>query len=173
MQPSGASINSGNSAQLSVAATGTAPLSYQWFIGSSGDTSTPVNGGTTSTIVVAPATTTSYWVRVTGACGPVANSNAAIVAVTVCVPPQILNTLKDQTVLAGSIVSLTINVLGTNPTVSWFANGNLIAFGPTLITPPLTQTTQFRAHVTNACGVADSNVITITVTPPRRRTVLH
>jgi dual-action HEIGH metallo-peptidase len=173
LQPFGASINSGNSAQLSVAATGTAPLFYQWFVGSTGDTSTPVNGGTTSTIVVAPATTTSYWVRVTGACAPVANSNTATVAVTVCVPPQILNTLKDQTVLAGTVVSLTINVLGTNPSVSWSANGTLIAFGPTLMTTPLTQTTQFRAHVANACGSADSNLVTITVTSPRRRTVLH
>jgi hypothetical protein len=172
VQPSGASINSGNSAQLSVAATGTTPLSYQWFAGSTGDTSTPVNGGTTATIVVTPATTTSYWVRVTGACGPVANSNTVIVAVAVCTPPQILNTLKDQAVLAGSIISLTINVLGTNTSVSWFANGNLIAFGPTLTTP-LTQTTQFRAHVTNACGAADSNTITVTVVSPRRRTVLH
>lgn len=172
VQPAGASINGGNSAQLSVAATGTAPLSYQWFAGLSGDPSTPVNGGTTATIVVAPATTTAYWVRVTGACGPVANSNTAIVVVAVCVPPQIQNTLKEQTILAGSIVSLTINVLGTNTSVSWFANGNPIAFGPTLTTP-VTQTTQFRAHVTNACGVADSNTITITVVSPRRRTVLH
>lgn len=173
VQPSGASINSGNSAQLLIAATGTAPLSYQWFIGATGDTSTPVNGGTTSTIVVTPANTTSYWVRVTGACSPVANSNTATVAVAVCVPPQILNTLKDQTVFTGTIVSLSINVAGTNASVSWFANGNLIAFGPTLITAPLTQTTQFRAHVTNACGSADSNLATITVTLPRRRTVLH
>jgi hypothetical protein len=172
VQPIGGSINSGNSAQLSVAATGTAPLSYQWFVGPSGDTSTPVNGGTTATIAVVPATTTSYWVRVTGACGPFANSNTVIIAVALCVPPQILNTLKDQSVVAGSIISLTINVLGTNTSVSWFANGNLIAFGPTLTTP-LTQTTQFRAHVTNACGVTDSNTITITVVPPRRRTVLH
>jgi hypothetical protein len=172
VQPVGTSINSGNSAQLSVAATGTAPLSYQWFVGATGDSSTPVNGGTTSTIVVTPAATTSYWVRVTGACAPVANSNTATVAVTVCVPPQIVNTLKDQTVATGSIVSLTVNVLGTSAAVSWFANGNLIAFGPTL-TIPLTQTTQFRAHATNACGSADSNLATITVTPPRRRTVLH
>jgi hypothetical protein len=173
VQPFGASISSGNPAQLSVAATGTAPLSYQWFVGATGDTSTPVNGGTSSVIIVAPATTTSYWVRITGACAPVANSSTATVAVTVCAPPQILSTLKDQTILSGTIVSLTINVLGTTPSVSWFANGTLIAFGPTLTTAPLTQTTQFRAHVSNACGSADSNIVTITVTPPRRRTVLH
>jgi hypothetical protein len=173
VQPFGASINAGNSAQLSVAATGTAPLSYQWFAGSTGDTSSPVSGGTTSVVIVAPAVTTSYWVRITGACGPVANSNTASVTVIVCLPPQVLTTLKDQSVLAGTIISLTVNVLGTTPSVAWLANGNLIAFGPTLTTAPLTQTTQFRAHVTNACGAADSNSVTITVTPPRRRTVLH
>jgi hypothetical protein len=173
VQPFGASINSGNSAQLSVGATGTAPLSYQWFVGSAGDASTPVNGGTTATIVVAPATTTSYWVRVTGACGPAANSSTVIVTVAVCVAPQILNTLKDQTILAGTSASLTINYAGTAGTVAWLANGNVIAFGPTLTTGPLRQTTQFRAHVTNACGSADSNVATITVSSPRRRTVLH
>lgn len=173
VQPLGASINSGNSAQLSVAATGTAPLSFQWFVGSTGDTSTPVNGGTTATIVIAPATTTSYWVRVSGACAPVANGNTATVAVAVCAPPQILSTPKDRTVLAGTAASLTIDYLGANATVTWFANGNLIAFGPTLTTAPLTQSTQFRAHVANACGFADSTIITITVIPPRRRTVLH
>jgi hypothetical protein len=173
VQPFGASINSGNSAQLSVGASGTAPLSYQWFVGSTGDASTAVSSGTTATIVVAPAITTSYWVRITGACGPAANSNTVIVAVAVCVPPQIQNTLKDQTILAGTSASLTINYLGTAGTVAWLANGNVIAFGPTLTTGPLTQTTQFRAHVTNACGAADSNVATITVNSPRRRTVLH
>lgn len=173
VQPFSAQIVSGNSTQLFVGAAGTAPLSYQWFIGASGDTSTPVTGGTTSAIVVSPATTTSYWVRVSGQCAPVANSIAAVVVVEVCVPPQILGTLKDQTVLAGTIVSLSVNVTGTNANVSWFANGSLIAFGPTLTTVPLTQTTQFRAHATNACGVADSNLVTITVTPPRRRTVRH
>jgi len=172
VQPIGSSINGGNSAQLSVAATGTAPLSYQWFIGFTGDPSTPVNGATSSTIVVAPLNTTPYWVRITGACAPVANSNTATIAVSVCVPPQIVNTLKDQTVLAATVVTLSVTVTGTNASVSWTANGNLIAFGPTLTTT-LTQTTQFRAHVTNACGSADSNLVTITVTPPRRRPVLH
>jgi hypothetical protein len=173
VQPLSAAINSGNSAQLSVGAAGTAPLSYQWFIGNTGDTSTPVNAGTTPSILVSPANTTSYWVRVTGQCVPVANSITVTVAVTVCVPPQILNTLNDQTVAAGTTVSLNLNVTGTNPNVSWFANGNLIAFGPTLIIPALKQTTQFRAHVTNSCGSVDSNLVTITVMPPRRRAVLH
>ena len=177
-QPAGSAIISGSAAQLTVSAIGTAPFSYQWFAGSSGDASMPVNGGTIATIVVSPASTTSYWVRVTGQCAPVANSNSATVTVTVappCIPPQITSTLKDQSVIAGAAVSLSIDFIGTNTTVTWFqgANGTPIGSGQTFLTPPLTQTAQFHAHVANSCGVADSNVVTITVTPPRRRTVRH
>jgi len=172
--PSGSSITSGSTAQLSVTASGTGPFSYQWFTGLSGDVSTPVNGGTAATIVVTPANTTSYWVRVTGQCAPAANSSAATVVVTApCAAPQIIGTLKDQTVIAGTSLSLTVNYTGTAPTVTWFANGNPIAFTPTFLTPPVTQTTQFRARVTNLCGSVDSNVMTITVIAPRRRPVSH
>jgi len=174
-QPSGSAITSGNSAQLTVSASGTAPLSYQWFIGSSGDTSIPVNGATIAAIVVSPATTTSYWVRVTGQCSPVANSNAAMVTVTPCTPPQITSTLNDQTVVAGTTVSLGIDFTGQGVAVSWFQDASAIpaGFGPTFVTPPLTQTTQFHARAANSCGVADSNIVTISVTAPRRRTVRH
>jgi hypothetical protein len=176
-QPAGSAITSGSSAQLTVNASGTAPFSYQWFIGSSGDVSAPVNGGTIATIVVAPANTTSYWVRVTGQCAPAANSNNATVTVTAapCVPPQITSTLKDQTVIAGTAVSLSIDFTGTNATISWFqgTNGTPVGSGQTFLPPPLVQTTQFHARVANACGFAESNIATITVTPPRRRTVRH
>ena len=174
LPPAGSSITSGGSAQLSVIVNGTGPFSYQWFTGLSGDVSTPVNGGTAATIAVTPANTTSYWVRVTGQCAPAANSSAATVIVTApCTAPQIIGGLKDQTVIAGTSVSLTVTYSGTAPTVTWYANENPIAFTPTFLTPPLTQTTQFRARVTNLCGSVDSNVMTINVVPPRRRTVSH
>ena len=55
-----------NTATLSVVATTTAPfLTYQWFVGQSGDTRTPVSDGTLQSVVVHPTVTTSYWVRVT------------------------------------------------------------------------------------------------------------
>jgi hypothetical protein len=79
-QPASTTINSGSSATLTVTASGTAPLSYQWFTGPSGTTTTPVSGGTGPSITVSPTTTTSYWVRVTNSCGS-ANSSAATVTV--------------------------------------------------------------------------------------------
>jgi hypothetical protein len=175
-QPAGSAITSGSAAQLSVTASGTSPFSYQWFTGARGDVSMPVNGGTAAAIEISPAVTTSLWVRVTGQCAPVANSQAAVVIVTIpCVPPQVTGVLKDQTVLAGSTVTLTLDYTGQGASVSWFqgANANPIGSGQVFVSPPLTQTTQFHARVANACGTADSNTVTITVQSPRRRPVLH
>jgi VCBS repeat protein len=80
-QPQSKTITSGSSTTLSVTATGTAPLSYQWYVGASGNTGSPVSGGTGSSVTVSPTTTTSYWVRVSNSCGS-ANSSTATVTVT-------------------------------------------------------------------------------------------
>ena len=75
-------VASGTTATLTVTATGTEPLTYQWYQGLSGDTTTPV--GTNSANFTTPAltSTTSYWVRATTTSGPPANSNTATVTVS-------------------------------------------------------------------------------------------
>jgi hypothetical protein len=80
-QPTSRTIVAGQSTTLSVTATGTAPLSYQWYRGNSGNTSSPIAGANSSSVSVAPATTTNYWVRVSNACG-VMDSKTAAVTVT-------------------------------------------------------------------------------------------
>lgn len=85
-QPSSpGAITAGQSATLSVTASGTAPLSYQWYTGSSGNTSSPVANGTAASVTVSPTTTTSYWVRVSNSCGSV-NSVTVTVTVTTNTP---------------------------------------------------------------------------------------
>jgi hypothetical protein len=86
-QPTSRTISAGASTVLSVTASGTAPLSYQWYIGASGTTTTPVSGGTSASLTVAPSATTSYWVRVSNSCGT-ANSGTATVTVTQQPPPS-------------------------------------------------------------------------------------
>ena len=64
-QPSSQTIASGQPATLTVTATGTPPLAYQWYQGQSGDTSAPIPGATTSSFTTpALSTTTTYWVAV-------------------------------------------------------------------------------------------------------------
>jgi large repetitive protein len=79
-QPVGGTIPKNTSRLLTVTATGTA-LSYQWYRGASGVTTTPV--GTNSSQYQTPVLTKGtyqYWVRVTGTCGVVNSVTATIVA---------------------------------------------------------------------------------------------
>src|ERR1051325_3850535 len=62
-QPQGATIPSGNSTTLTVGVTGTSPFTYQWYIGTPQDTSSPT-GTNSASLIVSPTATTSYWVRV-------------------------------------------------------------------------------------------------------------
>lgn len=86
--PQSATITAGTPRTLTVAATGTS-LSYQWYRGASGDTSQPV--GTSSPSYTTPplSVTTSYWVRVTGACGT-ANSPTATLTVPLAAPTALV-----------------------------------------------------------------------------------
>jgi len=80
-QPASQNINSGQTATLSVVATGTLPLSYQWYQGKSPDTSNLIVDATGSSFTTpALTTTTSFWVKVSNTVGSV-NSNTATITV--------------------------------------------------------------------------------------------
>lgn len=73
--PRSQSIAAGQSATLTVSATGVQPLTYDWFEGDSGVTATPT--GEAATLLV-PSASRTYWVRVSNRCGS-ALSNAATI----------------------------------------------------------------------------------------------
>ncbi len=72
-QPMSQTLVNGQSANLSISASGDAgSLSYQWYLGDSGDTSSPINGATSSEITTsALSSNNSYWVQVTDVNGSV------------------------------------------------------------------------------------------------------
>lgn len=79
-QPAGVTINAGETAILSVAATGISPT-YQWYRGAKGDTSNPVPTGLDSTVTTPVLSeTASFWVMVTDG-GLSVDSEAAVAAV--------------------------------------------------------------------------------------------
>lgn len=179
-QPAGSTIVSGSATQLSVAANGTVPLSYQWFVGSSGDTSSPVGGGTTATIVVSPKVTTLYWVRIIGACAPFANSGAAVVTVTPAVCPPIV-AAAPQAIPSSDGFQLFVNASGgSSITYLWYqgavpGSGVAIGSGNGLHVNPAI-TTSYWCHIANNCGNStDSSVVSLTVVPKttRQRAVRH
>jgi hypothetical protein len=78
-QPASQSILQGQTVTLAVQATATAPVSFQWYEGSSGDISKPVAGATAQTFTTAALTrNTSFWVQVSNGCGSVQSATATI-----------------------------------------------------------------------------------------------
>jgi hypothetical protein len=169
-----ATITAGNSTVLTVSASGTATLSYQWYTGASGNTASPVAGGTTAQISVSPANTTTYWVRVTGQCAPVADSATVTVTVNpaVCVGAGISTQPGSPTITSGQTTSLSVVASGSAPfTYQWYIGASPSTTTPTgsnssSLTVSPTTNTQYWVRVTNSCGSANSNTATVTVNAP-------
>jgi hypothetical protein len=87
-QPLPTTVESGQSAQLSVVASGVEPMSYQWYQGPVGTVTVPV-GENTPTFTTPPLTVkTSYWVKVSN---PLLTTGVRSVLATVNVaPPAVL-----------------------------------------------------------------------------------
>jgi hypothetical protein len=166
------SISSGQSSTLSVSPTGTSPFTYQWYTGSSGDQSNPITGATSSSAVVSPTTTTSYWVKVTGQCAPPSNSPA--VTVTVACTPIAFGSVVAQpsTINVGQSSTLSVTTTGSGPfTFQWYrgsigdaSNPIFGATGSSTVVSPVTSTA-YWVHVTAPCGSQDGNV-TVFVNAP-------
>lgn len=117
-QPTGASIQSGQSTSLTVGTTALAGQIIQWYVGAPGSITSPVSGGTSTTVSVSPTVTTSYWARVTGTCGTSVDSAAA--TITVCNPPVIGIVSPTRYIVSGSSTPINTNATGSNLTYKWY-----------------------------------------------------
>jgi|GEM_PF-3344977 len=109
-----------SSVSLSVTAAGSG-LTYQWYSGVSGDTSSPLSGKTSSTYSppVATAGQQSYWVRVTSG-ATVENSETAVVKVV----PRILvitDPPLDRSTYVGDSFYYYVYTNGSNVTYQWYS----------------------------------------------------
>ena len=83
-QPTSQEVQSGTAIALSVAASGD-DLTYQWYIGNSGDTAAPVAGATSTTLTTgALSVSTNFWAQVSNAGG---NTDSDTAVITVTAPP--------------------------------------------------------------------------------------
>jgi hypothetical protein len=164
-QTSNRAIEAGSSTQLTVTATGTAPLVYQWYIGSPTDTSHPT-GTNNRAITVSPLVTTTYWAQVTGSCGSPSDSGGITVTVDPC--PVVTVGLPTATP-SGTNVILDVNATSVGQTLSyaWF-RGNTPGVGGAAvgntksITVAVTEVASYWVRVTNGCnGRAVSELITV------------
>src|SRR5262249_22749238 len=159
-------VNAGQSVSFTVAATGTAPLTYQWQKQVSGSWS---NVGTNSaTFTINSAATSdagSYRVVVSNSAGS-ATSNTATLTVKV-VAPSVTSNPTSQAVTAGQTVTFTVAGSGSPPpTVQWqvrasgsskFANiAGATATTYSFAAPISASGNQYRAVFTNSAGSATS-----------------
>jgi hypothetical protein len=171
-QPQPSSINPGGSTNVAVTVTGTGPFNYKWYTGVSGNTTNLISDGTSNTILVSPASTTTYWVRITNACGSV-DSAAATVTVNACVAPGISSQPPNTTIWAGENAVVHVTATGS-PTLTyqWYAGESGSTTSPlpgqttSTLTWPQDRTFNFWVRVSNGCGTVNSSTFTITV---RRR----
>ena len=113
VQPLGQGVAVGTAATLSVTASGTAPLSYQWWDGAGA-----ILDATNASYVLNPAETNNsdnYFVVVTNTYGAITSSVAALV---VYLPVNITSQPQNQTVPAGGNVSFSVSVSGTGPSLT-------------------------------------------------------
>ncbi|WP_432890039.1 ExeM/NucH family extracellular endonuclease [Kribbella sp. CA-245084] len=111
-QPQDATITSGGTATLTVAASGTGPLTYQWFQGTAPDTANPV-GTDPSFTTPALTATTPYWVRVSGPGGQADSRTATVTVGTPCSGPAVSIGSVEGTTDISPVAGQTVTIRGT------------------------------------------------------------
>src|SRR6266478_3902024 len=169
-QPASQTVTAGQTASFSVAATGTAPLSYQW------QRNGVAIGGATSSNYTTPATTSSdngaqFTVAVSNTAGSVTSNAATLTVNAASVAPSITTQPTSQTVIAGQAATFSVAATGTAPiSYQWRKNGTAIsgASSASYTTPAATSSdsgSQFTVVVSNSAGAVTSAAATLTVNP--------
>ena len=177
-QPVSQTVNPGTFVTLSVVATGSPTITYQWS-----KNGVPIENATLNTLSLGPVTEAdqaNYAVVVTNAAGSVTSETAFV---SVNDPVVITTSPASQTVNPGTSVTLSVVATGTAPlTYVWRKNEQTID-GATAATLDLGQVTAASAGnydviVSNVVGPVPSNVAILAVnapveivTPPASQTV--
>jgi hypothetical protein len=171
-QPANTSVTAGATANFTVVATGTAPLSYQWS-----KSGTAIAGATAASYTT-PATAQSdsgatFTVVVSNTAGSV-TSSAATLTVTASAPapvaPSIVTQPLSTSVTAGATATFTVVATGTAPlSYQWSKSGTAIAgaTAASYTTPATAQSdtgATFTVLVSNTAGSVTSGAATLTVT---------
>ncbi len=119
--PQNGFVLSGQSATLTVAATGTGPLEYQWYQAVNGTPTMPIDGANSATYITGPLTNSaSFIVLITN---PVGGVYSDAVTITVVAPLQITQQPQSTSVTAGQRVTLYVAATGGQAiNYQWFTS---------------------------------------------------
>jgi uncharacterized lipoprotein YddW (UPF0748 family) len=167
-QPQGISTNQGVDVTFSVAATGTAPLTYQWrkdgtsLVGATQDTYTRFN--------VQPSDQGSYSVVISNPAGSTTSGNAALTVSGGLVGPTIITQPQSRQAYAGQTATFRVRANGSLPfSYQWRSNGTPIAgaAGSQLTFSELdsSKAGDYSVTVSNSVSGVLSSPATLTVLP--------
>jgi len=159
-QPLSASAVVGRSLSLTVTATGTQPLTYQWY--KSGIT---IAGATSSSLTfaaISSADVGGYTVTVSNSAGSVTSSVATVTVGTVATAPSITSQPVSLTVNAGEDAALSVTASGTGPlSYQWRKDGTTIT-GATNAGYIATAAGSYSVVVSNSVGSVTSGTAVVT-----------
>jgi len=144
-------------------------LSYQWYAGSSGDTSHPLAATSSSYVPITGVTGVfRYWVRVSNSVGSV---DSRTVTYTVLAPriPVISQQPPDLNGYVDAMGYLTVSAAGNNLSYMWFAgesgDTSLPVYASDYFYPPDNEpgTWRYWVRVSNGAGHVDSQAVTVVV----------
>jgi beta-galactosidase len=168
-QPASQTAYVGQTVQMSVAATGSPTLAYQW------QKSGAAIAGATSSIYATPVLTSgdngdSFTVVVSNPVNSV-TSTAAVLTVAPAVAPGITQQPASLSVLANDPAIFSVAVSGSSPfTYQWQLNGvSLLGANAATFSILAVQSTNVGSYtviVTNAAGSVTSPAATLTIAPP-------
>jgi len=202
-QPVSQTASPSDSPAVSVLASGTSTVSYQWYrvnsgfdlanwhngahydtgsVGSVGSSSSKIVGATSSTYQAPPSSvTTGYWARASNSCGS-ADTDIAVVTIVTCAAPVITSQPSSTTIVTGQTATLTVTASGTATlSYQWYTGNSGNTSSPvggatgTSVTVSPVSTISYWVRVSNNCGSADSATVTVTVTtnPPSAATLFY
>lgn len=179
-QPSNLTVLAGQTAQFTVNATGTAPLTYQWRKGANPlSNGGNISGADTAALVLANAQAGdagSYEVVVSNTAGAKTSEPATLTVSQPAVAPSITQQPVNVTVTAGQAAQFTVVATGTAPLAyQWRKGANPLSNGGdisgvdtatlTLAAVQAGDAGSYDVVVSNAAGNETSDAATLTVQP--------